>query len=99
MGICISTTLLVEGKLMLFAFFIAVVVLSLVSMINKKYIVNGKTILFLGDISYFFYLLHARVCYTLIVYTGINSIIAWVGITLIISWLVFFIYNKVCCVK
>lgn len=89
MSISLSITLLLESKIMLLAFFIAVVAIITVSILNKYYIINGKMILLLGSISYFFYLLHARICYALIVYLNINSIIAWVLLTMLLAWIVY----------
>ena len=62
--------------------------------LNMSKALKGHTILFLGSISYFFYLLHTRIVYALMVYLDINSMILWILLTTIISWSVFIIYNK-----
>ena len=95
MSLCLSSALLLEAKIWLCAVFKAASIVAIMSIVNKYYIVTGKGILFLGSISYFFYLLHTRICYTLIVYTGINSILAWIGLTIIISWLASYMFNRI----
>jgi len=99
MCICLSSTLLMESKILYCAVFIAAGIVAFMSIVNKYYDVYGKGILFIGSISYFFYLLHARICYTLVVYTCINSILAWIGLTIIISWLVSYIFNRLSFIK
>ena len=94
MSIILCITLLMESKLMLLSFFIAIIIIVLVSIINELYAVKGKLILLLGSISYFFYLLHTRICYTLMVYMGANSIIVWVLLTAAFSWIINYLYNK-----
>lgn len=67
---------------------IAILLLFVFGLINKKYVFKGKTLLFLGGISYFFYLSHIRVGWALMVYSGVEykSVVLWVLITLLCSF-------------
>ena len=44
MALCLCSTLLLEGKIMLLAFFMSVGILILISIINKRYTIKGKAI-------------------------------------------------------
>ena len=84
-----------EGKIAIFDFSLGVAILYLLSFINSRYEMRGKAILWLGSISYFFYLAHVRLGYTLLTYTGINSIILWIAITTTISYLLYKLNSKI----
>lgn len=76
-----------EGKILWACFIIALVILLLCSYLNSKYEVQSKGLLFLGGVSYFYYLSHVRFGYTLITYIQINSIIIWCLLTALIAYL------------
>ena len=57
---------------------------------NLKYEMQSKCLLFLGGISYFYYLSHIRVGYVFITYMQIDSIIVWCILTTLIAYL----FNK-----
>ena len=84
-----------EGKIAMLDFSLGVAILYLLSFINSRYEMRGKAILWLGSISYFFYLAHVRLGYTLLTYTGINSIILWIAITTTISYLLYKLNSKI----
>lgn len=88
-------TALLEGKSMCIAFLTATFLLCAFSYLNRYFEVKGNAMLLLGSISYFFYLLHTRICYTLAVYLHINSIILWLLLTLSCSYLVWTGFNKI----
>lgn len=90
----LAIPVLTEGKMTILDFSIAVVVLYALSYINSRYEMSGKYILWLGTISYFFYLVHIRIGYTLLTYTGIDSILLWVAITTIISFVLHKLYSQ-----
>ena len=71
----------------------AVAIILICSLINIRYIVKSRVLVFMGTISYFFYLTHARIGYTLISYIGVYSILVWILITIVISY-GFFEINK-----
>lgn len=83
-----------EGMIMKLDFLMGVIALYVLSFVNSKYEMKGKAILWLGTISYFFYLAHVRIGYTLLTYLGINSIILWVVITTLVSYLLYKLYSK-----
>lgn len=84
-----------EGKVAMLDFYMGVMVLYFLSFVNSKYEMRGKAVLWLGTISYFFYLAHVRIGYTLLTYLGINSIILWVAITTLVSYLLFKLNSKI----
>lgn len=53
---------------------------------------KGSTILFLGCISYFYYLCHVRLGYQLMTYMGINDLFFWAAFTTL-AWLLKKAYN------
>ena len=71
--------------IMFFNFIISIAGLFLFSLISRRYTYEGRIMLFLGSISYFFYLCHMRIGYTLLCYTGIRSMLLIV-ITIAISY-------------
>ena len=80
---------LIEQKIIIFDFFVGVFVLWLLSFISSKYEMRGKIILSLGTISYFFYLAHVRIGYTLLTYMGLDSILLWALLTILISFILY----------
>ena len=85
----------IESKIAIFDFSLGVAILYLLSFINSRYEMRGKAILWLGSISYFFYLAHVRLGYTLLTYIGINSIVLWIAITTIVSYLLYKLNSKI----
>lgn len=72
-------------------FIVALVGLLFFSIINTRYIVTGKRILLLGAISYFFYLSHVGISWTLLCYADIKSCLAWTALTTIVAYLLYMI--------
>lgn len=84
-----------EGKVMIADYLLAVYGLLLVSVLNRWYEVKGGApILFLGSISYFYYLCHVRIGYQLMTYMGINDLLFWTLLTVGIAWLLKFGYDR-----
>lgn len=84
-----------EGMIAIFDFSLGVMVLYILSYINSKYKMKGKVILWLGTISYFFYLSHIRIGYTLLTYLGGNSILFWIAITCVVSYLLYKLNSRI----
>lgn len=84
-----------ECMIMKLDFSLGIIMLYILSFLNSKYEMKGKAILWLGAISYFFYLAHIRIGYTLLTYLGINSIILWVAITVMVSYLLYKLNSKI----
>ena len=82
----LTTTIAVESKYMIISYIIAVVIIAICSLLNRKYIVNSRVLVFMGTISYFFYLSHIRIGYTLMSYINVYSILLWLLITVAISF-------------
>lgn len=84
--------LFLKDVLMICCSIIAVVFLCIFSVINRKYEYRGRVLLFLGGLSYFFYLSHIRIGYEVLCYTRIDSICLWILITVLVSYLLNVIY-------
>ena len=86
-------TMLVEKGLMN-VYLWATVGLLIVSLINNKFEMKGRGILYLGAISYIFYLSHIRIGYHILTYLHIDSIIVWTIIATISSALLYEINKR-----
>lgn len=95
--ICLLTLLLcffsLQDILILSCSLLAVLSLGIFSYINRKYEFEGKALVFLGGISYFFYLAHIRIAYELLCQIGVKSILLWIFITILISYFLSFVYQ------
>lgn len=88
--------LIMTKELMPFAGgFLAVLALMFFSAISRKYIVTSRLIIFIGSISYFFYLSHERIGFTLMLYTGFDSILFWILISICVSYVLKVGYDKI----
>lgn len=89
LSITIATIFLItigmENWVLHMSYVIAMIGICLVSVLNTKYVVYGKYMLWLGGISYLFYLSHESISYVLITYLHVNSVIAWVGLSVIVA--------------
>lgn len=93
-AILLALPILLEAKSIICDFLFALLILFILSVLNTKYGMKGKCILFLGTISYFFYLSHLRIGYTLLMFMNVNSILLWILITIIISILLNELYFR-----
>lgn len=84
-------------KISIFCFIIALTLLASFSLITQRYDYNGRYLLLLGGISYFFYLSHQRIGWFLFLFLDFNytSVIGWVFITIICSILLDKGYNYI----
>lgn len=82
----LSITMIIEGKYMILSYVMAISIIGLCSLLNRRYIVSSRILAFMGTISYFFYLTHIKIGYTLLSYIGIYSILLWLVITIAISY-------------
>ena len=64
----------------------AIVILTITAFINTAYKMESKYLLFMGSISYLYYLCHGRIACTLLAYTGIKSLLLWAVVTIPIAW-------------
>jgi len=86
-------SVLFEARYMNFSFFLAVLTLLIVSFLNKRYAFNSKPLLYLGSISFFFYLIHRRIAWVICCYLGFSNVILWVLVSLFVSVLMWQSYN------
>lgn len=82
----LSIQIIIESIYMIASYMTAVVILIVCSIINKKYYMNSPVLAFMGGVSFFFYLSHIRIGYTLMAYINFYSVIFWVLLTVAISF-------------
>lgn len=82
----LSTTMVIESKYMILSYVMAVSIIGICALLNRRYIVCSRILAFMGTISYFFYLTHIKMGYTLLSYIGVYSILLWLMITIAVSY-------------
>lgn len=87
------TTWLFEGIFMVASFLFAIGLLSVFLSLNKKYDIHNRTLLWLGSISYFFYLVHTPLSWPIIFYLGKYDIFLWLFLTLLLSYAIEKVYK------
>ena len=86
----------IEDKIVIIGYVLAIAALIISSLLNRYYDVKEKSaIMFLGGISYFYYLCHLRIGYQLVTYMGINDLIFWALFTTLIAWLLKLLYVRI----
>lgn len=93
MQVILLSMILLENRYLIFSYIVALVIIVVCSILNKKYIINSRSLAFMGGISYFFYLSHMRIGYALMDYTDVCSVLLWVAITVSVSWLLLKLYK------
>lgn len=83
-----------ENLIQIISWLVALSILTLVFIINKKYSLQGKYIQTLGNISYYVYLTHVRVAFVIIFFLGLHSLFLATFITIIISYIIYKMSNK-----
>lgn len=98
--IILSVTLILENGMKIpniilndVPYAIATIILLFVSIINRKYQMQGRAMLLLGSISYFFYLSHERITYFIITNLRLSDVIIWTLSSVIIAYLLNFSYK------
>lgn len=89
-------TFLNENIYQIISFIIGIITLIFIYKINKTYTIKGKIILFLGNISFFYYLCHIRLTYVLLYYLKIESVLLWSILNILVSFCMFKLYNFLC---
>ena len=85
---------LLENRIMLINYFIGIFTLLIISTLNKYYsIKRSSLLLYLGSISYFFYLSHIRIGYHTLTYLNIDSILIWIIFTILVSHILKYSYD------
>lgn len=79
--------ILLENKFMILSYIIAICTLYIISKLGKVYTIKvNAPLLFVGTISYFYYLVHIRIAWNIMIYLNNKSLISWTLISLIISY-------------
>lgn len=91
-----SLTLLPLGIVYIVDYIIAVMVIVSFGIIDRVYILKSKFLLFLGGISYLFYLSHERIGWVVMSYLfGNYNLLLWIVITIVCSSLLDYIYKPI----
>lgn len=88
-------TFLNENIYQILSFIIGIISLFCIYKINKIYSIKGKILLFLGNLSFFYYLCHIRITYVLLYYLKIESVFLWAVINILVAFYMFKLYNCV----
>ena len=78
-------------------FVLALAIIIICARLNRKFFMHSRLLAFMGSISYFFYLSHVKIGYTLLTYMNIYSVILWISITILISYLLEKINSVITC--
>lgn len=92
-GLLGVSTFYFESPIMILSFFTAIVVLLIVSKLQKWFSCESRALALLGTISYFFYLIHRRIGWVICCYTFKESVLFWTLIVLVISYILYKIYH------
>lgn len=88
-------SILLEDKFQIVSFCMAMGILCIVSRLNKFYDFKGSILLWLGSISYFFYLSHRRISWVIMEATCFVDLIIWLLLSLIVSYVIYKFYKKI----
>lgn len=87
---------LLEGKTMILSYVIAVIALLIISKLEEKYYIKSKSpLLFLGSVSYFYYLVHGRISWQILAHTKMYSLLIWAVLSLLVAFLLKVGYDKI----
>lgn len=84
-----------ENWVLHMSYVMAIIGLCLVSALNTRYSVHGKSMLWMGSISYLFYLSHESISYVLITYLNIDSVIVWILFSTMVASILYVIKKRV----
>ena len=95
--VCGFATFCFEYYTMIFSFVVAILGLYICIKLNYTKTYCKGPLLFLGTISYFFYLTHERISWVILNLMGNHDIIIWIIITIIVSVLSKKLYDYISC--
>lgn len=94
MALIALSTFAFEGKFMILSFIIAIAVILISSKLNKQYEFQGKWLINLGVLSYFYYLCHRRIVWPVMCEFDCHDVLVWSLISLIVAFVLHAIYYK-----
>lgn len=95
LAICSIITIGTENWCLHMSYVVAIIILALVSFINTRYTIKGRFILYLGTISYFYYLSHESISRVLLGYLNFhNDVLIWTITSGLIAAILYQTYNK-----
>lgn len=83
-----------EDIYMVSSFILAIFVTWGLSNLNINYSFEGSTMLKLGSISYFFYLVHRRIAWVICCYLEITDLLAWIVVTILFASMLYWFYYR-----
>ena len=85
-----------ENKFMILSYVIAICLLLFISKLEKRYMIKaGAPLLFLGSVSYFYYLSHVRIGWQVLAYVNVFSLFVWIALSLLIAFFLKLGYSKI----
>lgn len=91
--ICAIPSAIFEARYMNFSFILSVLTLLFVSFLNKRFVFKSKALLFLGTVSFFFYLIHRRIAWVICCYLDFYGVVPWILISLLVSVFMWRVYS------
>lgn len=98
MNVLVPFVLLIflENKFMILSYVIAICLLFFIGKLEQRYMIKADApLLFLGSVSYFYYLSHVRIGWQVLAYVNMFSLFVWIALSLLIAFLLKLGYNKI----
>lgn len=95
--VCGFATFCFEHYTMIFSFIVAILGLYICINQNHTKTYSKGPLIFLGTISYFFYLTHGRISWVILNLMGNHDVILWILLTIVVSFLCKKIYDYISC--
>ena len=89
------TTFYFEGTVMVACFIAAVVIILVFAQLQKWYEFNSPALLYLGLVSYIFYLAHRRIGWVICCTIGTHDMMVWIIVTLLVSAVLYKVYYSI----
>ena len=85
----------IEGLDMQLSYLIALAIIIISSRLNRKFLMQSKSLAMLGGISYFFYLSHVRIVFATFTTYNLYSVLLWVVAAIIVSLILKRMYEAI----
>lgn len=81
------STFYFESRYMIMSFVLAIVIIIICVFLNRYFEQKSKILLSLGLISYFFYLAHERICWSIMTIISRKDLLIWILFTVFVSYM------------
>jgi len=88
-------SIFIEGLDMQLSYLIALAIIIICARLNRKFLMQSKSLAMLGGISYFFYLSHVRIVFATFTTYNLYSVLLWVVAAIIVSLILKRMYEAI----